>query len=328
MREVPGLDDQSPLKAALGLGVDLLSQHQEVCFQAYSRVVLPLDGYVFWLPTVKVKVQGALHHTEEILQNEDETLGSAATYFTTRQKIVEFAKSPINTIFVAREGDVRYAFSSQSGYAQFADLWHYQGRVVSPAMASQLLDDPSQIDPTQVIVSNSLPIWLTLNGYSSPIAGGFSNSGASAVPLFPSFVVPPNLVPPYCAVHIPPESTRALQGVPLITQVTETIAGQEVQVRVHQQLAADRVRLTVYGLQNLAALNFFDSILEVMATGGAMGLMNTPTVSDGKRAQAELQAIAMQKTMEFEVSYNQVAATEAALRLLEQAFVTLNINAQ
>jgi len=316
----------SPISALLGTGLDTLDLSQEVTFQAYSRVVLPLDGYVFWKPTVTLKVSGALHHSMEMIQNETETLGLATVTFTTQQFVAEFAEAPINTIYVARRGEFRYAFSRQQGFFQAAGLWHFQGQSIQPAMASQLLDDPSSIDATRVVVSNSLPFWLALNGYQSPFQGGFSNVGDSEVTLYPSFIVEPNLPPPYCAVHIPPESTRALQGVPLISSVSAVINGKSVTLRRHQQLCQDRVRLTVYGLQNHEAQNFFDAILEVLGTAGQMGLVNMPVPVDGKRGQTELQAIAMQKTIEFDVSYNQLTATQVALKILESASASIYVS--
>lgn len=313
-------EQQSAIAEAIEANLEVLDLNQEIELTPYSRVVLPLDGYVFWLPKgSKIKVKGALHFMDELVQNEDETIDDATVTFTTRERVVEFAEAPINTIYVGRQGKFRYSFFRQQGFLQASRHWHYQGRVVTPVMTAQLIDDPSRLDPTQVVVSNSLPLWLALNDYVSPIYGGFSNS----VMLYPSHVIPPNLEPPYCAVHIPPESTRAEQGVPLISQVIDIVNGEPVTVRQHQQLAADRVRLTVFGLQNLAAQAFFDSILEVMQTAGQMGLKNMPIPADGKRGQAGLQAIAMQKSIEFDISYNQYAAWQTALRTITSASVTL-----
>lgn len=325
-----------PIGALLSDTLESLDLDQEVWFQAYSRSVLPIDGYVFWIPGGKIRVHGALHHMQEILQNEDETLGSAATYFTTRQKIVEFSSAPIDTIFVAREGDFRYAFYAQAGYAQFADLWHYQGKVVAPAMTTQLLDNPASIDPQRAIVSNSLPLWLALNGYSSPYVGGFS----PGVTLYPSFAVSPNLTPPYGAVHIAPEWTRTLQAFPLVKRVqiqaTDSAGnpiigsnGKPVLIpwRVHNQLMSDRVRITLYGLQNDAAMDFLDSVLEFSQNFQFFGITNSPAVADGKRTQAELQALAMQKIIEFEVSYNQARAHSVAMQLIASVQSTIMANA-
>ncbi len=309
---------QPQLAALLGAGIEQLSLDQEVTFQTYSRTVLPIDGYVFWTPTTTFTVQGALHHTMEMLQNEDETLGLAGVLFTTQQRVVEFDDCPINSIYVATLGGFRYAFSRHQGYFGPAQVWHYQGQSVYPAMASQLLDPGTTLDPSRAVVSNSLPLWLSLNGYQSPYVGGFSSN----ITLYPSFAVPANLPPPYGAVHIPPESTRALQSVPRIQRTV--VNGQTY--RFHDQLMADRVRVTLYGLQHNEAMDFFDCVLAYSMNVGGFGLMNTPAVTDGKRSQVELQALAMQKVIDFEISYQQSRSYETAMLLIQQATATFYVN--
>lgn len=313
LREARG--QQGQLAEVIDAALNELDLDQEVKFQAYSRVVLPIDGYIFWKPTVSLTVKGSLHFMQDIAQEETETVGNASITFTTRDRVVEFSEAPINTIYVGCAGHFRFAFSSQQGYFSAAKFWHYQGHRIAPVMERQLLDDPTTIDPSRAIVSNSLPLWLAMNGYTSPFLDGFSNQ----VMLYPSFVVPPNLTPPYCAVHIPPEATRAVQSVPMIMQGTALVNGKPVNTRQHTQLCEDTVHLTVYGLQNLEALNFFDMVLEVLRDGGQMGLTNTPVTVDRKRTLPELQAIAMQKSWEFKVSYNMYAVSEMTMQLIKQA---------
>lgn len=313
---------QSEQASVIDAGLTELDLSQVVEFCMYNRIVLPLDGYVFWQPAGMLKVAGALHHTMEMFQNEDETLGLAHCTFTTFQHVQEFTCTPINTIYVARQGGIRYAFSAHAGYLQELGLWHYQGRSIIPAMESQLLDDPSWLNQACPIVSNSLPIWLAFNGYTTPYVGGFSNP----VTLYPSKAVPANLPPPYGAVHIEPAQTRALQQVPQVFQITETVNGEPVQKRIMSQLAADRVHITLYGLQNDAAMEFYGALLEYIGPQGPMGLMNNPILQDGKREQVELQALAMQKFLDVEVSYHQFQAKAVALQLLKSASVTFYLN--
>jgi hypothetical protein len=339
---------QSQIAGLLGAGLQTLDLQQEVTFQKYSRIVLPLDGYVFWSPGPTITVPGALHHMMEMIQNEDETFGLASVFFTTQEPVTEFSDIPINTIYVARQGEFRYAFSRHAGYFQAAQTWHYQGHSIHPAMASQLLDTPGVLDPSRAVVSNSLPIWLSLNNYASPFIGGFS----PGITLYPSEAVPANLPPPYGSVHIGDSDTRALQAFPLVKMIqvplTTTILDDDdnlifgsndlplevdvldefgnpilVPKRVSHQLMADRVRIILYGLQNDEALSFYNSLLEFMRTQPGMGLMNMPAVRDGKRKQVELQALAMQKIIELEVSYNQAYATDVGLQLIKSASITI-----
>lgn len=311
---------QSQQASAIWDGVSGVGLDQLVEFQAYSLTILPVDGYVFWTPTVTVKIPGVFHHYQEMVQNEDETVGYATVRFTTLQHITQFSDCPVTTIYIARHGNFRYTFSRQEGFLQDAQLWHYAGECVYPAFASQLLDPGNTIDPTRAIVSNSLPIWLAFNGYSTPYVGGFSNP----LTLYPSKVVPANLPPPYGAVHIAPENTRALQNVPQVQQVM--VNG--VATRVMNQLKADKVKIILYGLQSDEAEEFYGALLEYIGTASTsgMGLMNTPTITDGKRGQAELQALAMQKIIDLEVSYNSLYVKSVALQTIKSATVTFYVN--
>jgi hypothetical protein len=276
----------------------------ELCdieLQAYTRVVLPLDGYVFWQPTVKRTVQGSFHFSQETQQNEDETLGFATVLLSSKDEIVEFT-SPVNTIFVGCCRGFRYAFSQQQGFYSQAGIWHYFGHSVIPAFASQLLDSPGSIDPTRAVTSNSLALWLALNNYESPYYDGFSNS----LTLYPSFLTPPNLVPPYGAVHIEP--TTAIQPIPFLDQNRDSY-----------QLASDHVRITLYGLQSDAAIDFLNCVLQYSLDTGNFGLQNMPIITDGKRPQVELEAIAMQKVLTFDISYYQSRVAEVARQLITKA---------
>lgn len=296
------------MQGALDDGQEALDLNQAVTFQAYTRVVLPVDGYVFWSPTTELSAKGSLHYSQEIEQNEDETVGAATVVFTSQDQIVEFDTSPINTIYVARLGDFRYAFSQQQGFFSPAGLWNYFGHIIYPAMASQLLDRPGSIDPARAVTSNSMALWLSLNTFKSPFNDGF----VTGVTLYPSFLTEPNLVPPYGTVHI--EDTYPLQSTPWIDSN-----------RDHYQLVADRVRITLYGLQSDEAMDFVDAVNSFSVTSELFGVMNMPAVKDGKRPQTELQAIAMQKTVEYEISYYQTRVTQVARQRILSAQPTVII---
>lgn len=302
--------NQSLLAAALRDGLEQLDLNQKVRFQGYTRVVLPLDKYIFWQPTVEIVVKGSLHFSQEIQQREDETVGFATVLFTSEQPIVEFASAPTNTLWVARQGEFRYAFSQQQGFYSAAALWHYMGHSVYPALASQLLDAPGTIDPDQAVVTNSLPAWLAMSKYQSPYSDWFSNP----ITLYPSFMVAPNLEPPYGAVHIGQADTRSLQTVPWLSVN-----------RSSYQLAVDKVRITLYGLQNNAAVDFLNFVIQWCENNpDTLGLMNMPIVMDGKRPQEELETIAMQKVIDFEVSYHQTRIAEVARQLIASVGITYN----
>lgn len=317
--------DESPAnptqtRGALRDGLEILSQGppRDVTFQAYSRTVLPLDGFIFWVPSVTEKIRGSLHYGQEIIQAEDETQGLATITFTAEEQVAIFADQPIDTIYVASVDGFRYAFSQQQHlYAQSGPLYHYFGHSIQPAFATQLLDPPRTIDLTQTVTSNSLALWLGLNGYASPFYDGFSNTGVpfKVKPpiLFPSFMVAANETPPYGSVHIGEGETDtvALQATPYL----------DVN-RSHWQLVSDRVRITLYGLQNDACLDFIDTVNQYSVLTGNFGIMNMPVVRDAIRTQPELQTRAMKKVIDFQISYYQTRVAQVARQLIKSCVPT------
>ena len=302
---------KSPAHDALVDGTDMLDLNQEVKFRAYTRTVLPLDGYIFWQPLEEVCFQGSLHYTQDMEQNDDETFGSAVVRFTTAERVVEFTESPPNTIWVGRGRDFRFAFFQQEGFYDAARLYHYFGRSIPPAMETQLLDVPGSIDPTQAVTSNSLALWIQANTYTfAPIYAGLPGG----LVLYPAGLVPPNLVPPYGAVKI--FDTRALQAVPSYRGGT---VGTD-------QLNSDRALITLYGLQHNAGIDFLNAILMYSSLTDNIGLMNCPTVVDGNRRDASMQVVGMQKFVEFEVSYRQSRVNTIARQLIESVAVNYSFS--
>lgn len=302
----------SELSDAIDQAVEQLDLNQEITFQPYSRVVLPIDGYVFWKQSVPVvSVKGSLHFTQNIEQNEEETYGLAQVVMTTRRRLVEFEALPANTLLVgswmsADETRFRFTFSAQNGRYKAAGLWHYSGRSVSPALASQLLDRDGMIDPTRAITSNSLALWLALNSYKS----FWSSQFKTPVTLYPSDLVEPNLTPPYGVVHIGGNDTRALQAAPYLDASYSS-----------WQLAADRVRVILYGLQSDEAIAFHNAVLAYSRDTDNFGIMNVPIVSDDKRPEPGMQAIAMKKTITYDVSYIQARVAQIARELIRKATI-------
>ncbi|WP_343743371.1 hypothetical protein [Herbaspirillum huttiense] len=314
---------KSQLAAGLAEGVNTLSQDQKILFTKYVRLVLPLDGYVFWvkadllsdssqlggaaigkvqfgaprevLEAAKtVEVQGSLHYDSYTDQREDETLGVNRVIFTALSEIQEFNIIGPTVMYIGEFQGIRFSFNRRQEFYQQADLYHYVGDAIYPAMESQIIDSMNGFDSKNVIVSDSLPIWLSLN---------------QICPVYPSFLIPDNLRPPYAAIHIFPDQTRAIQSVPMYDRDGS-----------HYQLVADRVRVTLYGMRNFNALDYQDYILDYMSNDeNALGLMNMPVMRDEKRTQSELTVIAMKKTIEFEVSYYQSRVRDVARQFILSA---------
>lgn len=308
-----------PMPGALHDGLENLTLNQEIEFITYNRVVLPVDGWVFWSPGTSRTIKGSLHLVQEMVQNEDETFGSSMATFTAQEQITTFAQNPMSQIFVATADDgTRFAFSQQRVFKQ-AGLWHYFGMSISPAMGASLLDRNWSIDPERAVASNSLPLWLGLNGFASDFWGGFSNKGVpfrvKPPVLYPSEIVRANEVPPYGSVKILDDYPQALQSVPFL----------DVE-RNHWQLVTDRVRITLYGLQSDEVLDFLDTVNQYSLVTDNFGIMNMPVPRDVTRTQPELQTRAMKKEIVFDISYYQRRVAEFARKLIKKAPYTLTIS--
>lgn len=324
------------LAGDLAAGVNMLSLSQDVVFTKFVKVVLPLDGFVFWVRADKVgpsalynatrfnavqynepadivtasptlTAKGSLHYATTQQQNEDETVAINQMVFTSLQAVQDFNQVGPNVIFIAEMATdggetIKFAFSQRRSFYKQAGLYHYVGNAVYPALETQIVENPAALDRS-LVVSNSLPIWLALNNY---VTAGLGLS--STVPLYPSFAVPDNLPPPYGAVHIRPETTAALASAPLLGPTLS-----------HDQLVHESVRITIYGLRNDDALTFQDVVNQYSLDTDAIGIMNMPIIRDEKRTQAELAILAMKKSIEFEISYYQSVARNVARQLILSA---------
>jgi hypothetical protein len=302
------------LAADLAAGVNTISQNQTITFVRYQRMTLPLDGLVFWVrstllistPAVtslstpvgtqyEVTVPGSLHYAANSQQTEEANYSITSVVFTSLVEVEVLSTiSPANMYIGTFEGN-RFAFSGRGRFYRQSGLFHYSGDAVYSFMDTQIIDTLAQLADRTLVASNSLPVWLTLN---------------QTCPMFPSFMVPENLPPPYCAVHIEPTETRALQAVPYRDGDGS-----------HWQLASDRVRLTFFGVNNAKALAFQDAVLQYSLNTDVIGLMNEPIFRDDKMTQVELGTVAQRKTIEFEVSYYQLNVVNAAQQFIKSAFV-------
>lgn len=329
---------KTELAGDLAAGVETLSLSQRVTFSKYIRLVLPLDGYVFWvkadilsanalygwpvLNTVQpnqpavvaegadtIIAAGSLHYATSGQQSEDESPAVNTVVFTSLREVEDLNHVSPTVLYIATlPSGTRYAFSQRKSFYRQADLYHYVGVAVLPAMSSQVIDSPAGID-TGLIVSNSLPIWLRLNTYA-PVG-----SVRCPVTLYPSYLIPDNLPPPYGAVHIAPEQTVGLQASPFLGSTLG-----------HDQLVTDTVRVTLYGARNSQALDFIDAVNQYSVDTDNIGMMSAvPVIRDDKRPQAELGVIAMKKTIDFQVSYFQSVARNIARQLIVSAIPTFTV---
>lgn len=312
----------SPLNAALDAGIESLSRRQQVTFDKYVRVVLPLDGYVFWvranlvssltLSALKtnsagVTAMGSLHYSTSIDQKEESSVSVNSVVFTSEVEVQALNDVNPQVLYIAIIEGIRFSFSNRGRFYVQASIYHYVGNAVYSELATQIIDDVRQFDHTSVVVSDSLPIWLSMNTYTSPVGGLFSNP----VTLYPAFLVPANLAPPYASVSVVPGETQAIQSVPFVARDGS-----------HYQLARDLVRVTIFGTRNFEALSFQDFVNQFSLDTDYIGVMNMPLMRDEQRTQPELLALAQKKTIEYEVSYYQQTVRALSRTLILSAIPT------
>lgn len=333
---------KTELGSDLAAGIEVLSRSQEITFTKYIRVVLPIDGYAFWVkadllsesaafnaaalnavafnegPDIEVPAQtlvaaGSFHYGTDRHQNEDESISVNSVVFTALQEVNDLNRVGPSTIYIGEFEGQRFSFSQRGKFYQQSDLYHYRGDAIYPAMESQIIDSVDAFNGRDVVVSNSLPIWLFLNGYQpTGPAYGFGNP---ILTLYPSFLIPDNLSPPYGAVHIDPETTEALGAAPIIGPTS-----------THTQLVTERVKITMYGMRNFDAVDFVDCVLQYSQDYDTIGIMNSPVIRDEKRTQAELTVIAMKKSVIFEVNYYQTRMRDIARQLILSAIPTYQLS--
>lgn len=336
------LGAKGQLAAALAVGVDTIAFNQTITFDRYIRLVLPLDGYIFWvkdsmvgpsalanalipnmvspnqppvtfpLPAPQLTVQCSLHYATDVRQEPDEFYAAHRIILTSESEVNDLAAVAPNTLWIGTFQGKRFAFSSRSSFFAQADLFHYVGFAVYPDMETQIIDSPAGFDANSVIVSNSLPAWLALNGYAPGY--GFK---APVVTLFPGYLAPENLPPPFGTVDVNPQGTQAMASVPTLTRNSS-----------HYQLCADTVKVTLWGTRNADAMNFIDRVYQYSGdeTVNAFGITNMPVIHDEQRTQSELGTLAQKKTIEFEISYLQEAMRNIAVQTIISAIPSFTVH--
>ena len=324
--------------AGLIAAISMISGDQQYSFELYKRLVLPIDGFVFWVkaselpnyignPNVgalyrrtvfgsnvfnalnkqaeptpaqlqmyEFSTNGSLHLTQELAQEQDTTYVSQTIAFTTKTQITQFERiAPDEMYIVTIPNGSQVAFGNQNNRYSLAGLWHYHGKAVYSTLATQIVNDINTINVNSQIVSNSLPFWLAL--------------GTQNVPVYPSFLSPKNLTPPYITADI--TQTESLGQAPVYNKTFS-----------QSQLVSDIIDFTMFGLNNDAALDFQWAVLQ-NSENGDYGIMNMPVPVDEKTNQVEFQIIAQKKTMRVQVDYYQDRARNFARKYITQALFKL-----
>jgi hypothetical protein len=331
---------QNQMASALRAGLETLSLDQTITFTKYVRLVLPLDGYVFWVraglvspsailntnplnsaafnaPRIQsqdasdtITVKGSLHIATNASQVEAESQATNQIIFTSETEVQDLNFVSPQILWIGEFLGQQFAFSARRSYYQQANLHHYMGTAVLPIMKSQIVNTLDGLDVGNVVVSNSLPIWLAMAVNDPP----YPWPPGQALPLFPSFLVPENQPLPYGSVHIDPASTQAIQATPWLDRTLG-----------HWQLVEETVTITVYGFRNFNVMDFIDYVYNLTLVQENFGIMDSPVVQDEKYGQAEMDTLAQKKRVSFRINYYQQRARDVARQLILKCIPTFTI---
>ncbi|VFS51418.1 hypothetical protein [Budvicia aquatica] len=199
------------LAVALHSAVETISSSQRVTFTLYVKQILPLDGYVYWVKAsivnpaelarlglsdspLSVSISGSLHR--QALSEQTDTVSQSINHiiFTPIEKIDDFNVVDPNGMYLGQYEGVQFTFSRMDSRYTQAGIFHYRGESVRPSMRTQIIDSQDDIN-TDLVLSNSIPIWL-LNNHIAPV--------------YPSYLLPANVPAPYIVADV--QSTKPLQG--------------------------------------------------------------------------------------------------------------------
>lgn len=314
---MPTLDElaentSSELSSVLQSAIETISSNQSIIFRMYVKQVLPLDGFVFWVnagilrraelerlgiePPFTATISGSLHR--QVFTEQSETLSHNVNniIFTPTSKIDGFNIESPEVLFLGEYDGTQFAFSRmESRYTQ-TGIYHYRGTAVLPTMRTQIIDSPDDITE-DLIVSNSIPIWLSLKQFAT---------------VYPSFLSPANLRPPYIVVDI--RDTVPIQAAPRLKD------------GIRWQLVKDRVRITMYGLGNSDALDYVNYVVMAALEEEQFGVTNAPVIVDGKSKQVEIGALAKVKHVDFDINYQQATTSKISKQIIKEAIMNYEVS--
>jgi len=323
------LEQKTPLSDVLGAGVDSIRYQQEITFTPYVRLVLPLDGFVFWVRYDQVgtlilrgvdltpgeeasfTVPCSLHMATDTEQSEDENLDVSNVVVTVKQEVRPFHDTLVTVMWLAEFQGVRFAINSRKSFYRQSNVYHYIGKTIYPAMLTQIIDDASLFDATALILSNSTPLWLAL---ASIVPDAVWLPGYT-IPLFPKFLLPDNLEPAY-GVILPVEgSQRAVNLAPTYQPNFS-----------RDQYVTEDVDIILYGCNNKVASDFLDTVLGLcVGEVSGFGINNSPVLQDESRQQSELSVLAQKKRIRFRINYHQTQLRALAIRYILKCVPTITV---
>jgi hypothetical protein len=327
----PGGNDKA---AGLIAGYQQLSNDAVFPFTLYRRLVLPIDGYVFWvkasilpnypqsrgalyakfpmgtkmfdalniqdpltpvqLANYEFSADGSVHVSQELAQDTGATYVTQDVVFTTKNELTQFAAIAPDEMFI-----MTLPNGSQVAFGSQRMRYYLAGiwHYHGRAIYSALADQ---------IVNDLNRINPDLQIVSNSLPFWLALS-TPQVAVYPAKLSPKNLEPPYITANV--KSTEGLGQTPYF-DLTES----------QSQLVADEIEFEMIGLNNNAALDFQRAILRNSHYGN-YGIMNIPVPVDEKVEQVEFQVIGQKKTMQLKVNYYQTRVRAMSQRFILQATV-------
>ena len=324
--EVEGMPGSPPLNSALSAGLDNIRYGQSLTFTPYVRVVLPVDGFVFFVrydqvsqiaaslagtssaTLAPVTVPCSVHMSTTTEQADEDNMDFSRIVITAKQEIRPFHDNVTTVLWISEFEGVRFTIDGRKGYYQQSGLFHYQGGTVFPVMETQIIDDASDLCLSSPILSNSTPLWMTLaaNISSAVWLPGFS------FPLYPAWLIPDNEVPPYGVIM--PRDAKGWMSAPRFDPNFS-----------RNQLVYETVDVVLYGCSHRDAENFLDSVLGYQMTGTIFGVSNVPVIEDIPRNQSELSVRAQKKLISFGVNYYQSQARQMAEKYILECIPNITL---
>lgn len=339
----------TPYGAVNAAGNEVISFDQSIVFDLYIRLVLPLDGFVYWVrastvspsallnafqmnqvqlnqpgtisPAASFIAKGALHYESNSEQNVDANYTRNSVVFTALEPVQNFNSIGPDLLYIGRF-DAPTPASSQPPADTTEIRFAFSGRgsyfqqmnlwhYHGNAVFSTMMSQVVE-DPRTIDATK-----LILSN-SMPFWLNFNQYNPAwpvpvprpLVPMFPAMLVEDNRTAPYFSVDI--DSTEGVQSAPRLTRNTD-----------HYQQAKDTVRLVLYGADNNVAMDFIDSFLQYSYDTELFGIMNVPMFRDEKEGQNELNTLAKKKVASFEISYNQAAVRNVARQLILSCIPTV-----
>lgn len=280
-------------------GLKVLSGQQSISFTRYARTIIPADGFVYWMNTgSSFMAKGSFHYSTDNEQNDTQTVGKNSVVFTTTEAIDDFNVVGDSTLYIGTIDNIQFAFTQRGKLYKAANLYHYTGHSINPIMRSQIIDNILTFD-NSTICNDSLPIFMSMN---------------HLCPVYPAFRVDQNIRPPYAVIDVK-------DSVPLQQMATEDMMSNRA------QWIKDTVKVTLFGMNSNLALDYiWYMTAAALADGAAFGIMNAPVAKKIDIPQSDINVTANAKEIIFDVNYYQNRTLNIAKFLIEQAFISVQIN--